>query len=95
MSTLRFENTANTSRGTPGDLGLPVHNRLPANSEPVSELGTQQRLIQPAQHPLLTLQVAGVQGVPRSVVGLDLGRDYGVGVMIDGIAHVPADAINE
>jgi hypothetical protein len=62
------------------DLGLPVHDLTPPDPQPVSELGTQQRLVQPAQRPLLTLQVPGIERVPRSVGGLDLGGDHGVGV---------------
>ena len=66
--------------GQAGDLGLTVDDRLPRHPVAVGQLGPQHRLVQAAQHPLMPLQVAGVQRQPPAVVGLDLGRDDGVGV---------------
>ena len=66
--------------GQAGDLGLAVDDRLPRHPVAVGQLGPQHRLVQAAQHPLVPLQVAGVERQPPAVVGLDLGRDDGVGV---------------
>jgi hypothetical protein len=63
-----------------GDLGLPVHDRLPLHPIAVGELGPQDRLVQAAQHPLVALQVAGVQRQPAAIIDLDLGRDDRMGV---------------
>ena len=76
----RLENTSSSSPGQAGDLGLAVDDRLPADPVAVGQLGAQHRLVQAAQHPLVALQVAGVERQPPPVVGLDLGRDDGVGV---------------
>ena len=65
-----------------GDLGLAVDDRPPRDPVAVGELGPQHRLVQAAQHPLVPLQVAGVQRQPPPVGGLDLGRDHGVGVQL-------------
>jgi hypothetical protein len=64
----------------PDDLGLAVHDRLPRQPIAVGELGPQHRLVEAAQHPLMTLQVAGVQREPTAVVRVHLGRDHGVRV---------------
>ena len=66
--------------GQAGDLGLTVDDRLPRHPAAVAQLGSQHRLVQAAQHPLVPLQVAGVQRKPPAVVGLDLRGDDRVGV---------------
>ena len=66
--------------GDAGDLGLTVDDRPPLDAEAVGQLGAQHRLVQAAEHPLMPLQVAGVERVPAAVGGLHLGRDHGVGV---------------
>ena len=66
--------------GDAGDLGLAVDDRSPVDAEAVGELGAQHRLVEAAEHPLVPLQVAGVERQPATVGGLDLGRDHGVGV---------------
>jgi hypothetical protein len=63
-----------------GDLRLSVHNLTPGEPEPGGELRAQQRLIQPAQHALMTLQVSGVQREPAAIQRLRLRGDDGVGV---------------
>ena len=77
---VRLENTDEQLVGDAGDLGLPVDDRPPRDPEAVGQLGAQHRLVQPAEHPLMPLQVAGVERPPAAVVGLHLGRDHGVGV---------------
>ena len=78
----RLENTVQQLARQAGDLGLAVDDRLPRHPVAVGQLGSQHRLVQAAQHPLVPLQVAGVQRQPPAVVGLDLGRDDGVGVQL-------------
>ena len=62
-----------------GDLGLPVHHRLPGDPVAVGEFGAQHRLVQAAQHPLMPLQEPGIQRQPAPVDGLHLGGNHGVG----------------
>ena len=66
------------------DLGLAVDDRLPRHPVAVGQLGSQHRLVQAAQHPLVPLQVAGIQRQPPPVVGLDLGRDDPRGCAVAG-----------
>ena len=66
--------------GHAGDLGLAVDDRPPLDAEPVGELGAEDGLVEAAEHPLVPLQVAGVERVPAAVGCLDLGGDDGVGV---------------
>ena len=66
--------------GDAGDLGLTVDDRAPVDTETVGELGAQDRLVEAAEHPLVPLQVAGVERQPATVRRLHLGGDDGVGV---------------
>ena len=63
-----------------GDLGLALHDRPPLDAEPVGELVAQHRLVQAAEHPLMPLQIAGIERQPPALDGLHLRRDHGVGV---------------
>ena len=66
--------------GHAGDLGLSIFDRPPDDSIAVRELGPQHRLVQAAQCPLVTLEVAGVQRHPAALRRLDLGGDDDMGV---------------
>ena len=68
--------------GMPAISAWPLTIGSHADPVAVGQLGAQHRLVQAAQHPLVALQVAGVQRQPPPVVGLDLGRDDGVGVQL-------------
>ncbi len=50
-----------------GDLGLTVHDRTPIDTETVGELGPQHGLVEAAEHPLMPLQVAGIQRQPTAI----------------------------
>ena len=80
MSALRLENTPSSSSGTPAISAWPLTIGRHSTPEPVGELGTEDGLVETADHPLVSLQVAGIERVPAAVGGLDLGRDDGVGV---------------
>ena len=80
IAALRLENTIEQLVRDTGDLRLPGEDRSPLDPEAVGQLGTQHRLVQAAEHPLMPLQVAGIQGEPATLGGLHLGRDHGVGV---------------
>ena len=80
MAALRLENTLEQFVGDAGDLRLSGEDRPPLDPEAVGQLGAQHRLVQAAEHPLMPLQVAGIQRLPAAIGGLHLGRDHGVGV---------------
>ena len=65
-----------------GDLGDPVHRRLPCDSEAAGELGPQPGVIQPRQAPLVHLQRPCVQGQPSSVGGADPVGDHRMGMQL-------------
>ena len=80
MSAVRFENTARSSSGMPAISACPLTIGRQSTPKRCGELGPQHRLVEAAEHPLVPLQVAGVEGQPAAVGCLDLGRDDGVGV---------------
>jgi len=59
--------------GHGGHLGLAVLDGSPGDAEAVREFVAQHRLVEAADHPLVLLQVAGVERHPASVGGLHLG----------------------
>ena len=68
--------------GNAGDLGLTIDDLLPGDAVAMRQLGAEHRLVQPAKHALVPLEVAGVERHPSAFLGLDLGRDHGVGVQL-------------
>ena len=80
MSAARFENTDINSLGMPAISAWPLTIGPHADAETVSELAAQHRLVEAAEHPLMPLQVAGIERPPAAIVGLHLRRDHGVGV---------------
>ena len=80
MSPVRFENTSSSSSGTPAISACPLTIGRQSTPKRCGQLGPQDRLVEAAEHPLVPLQVAGVERQPATVGGLDLGGDHGVGV---------------
>ena len=79
---VRFENTSRSSAGMPASSAWPLTIGPHATPYRWDSSAAQHRLVETAQHPLVTLQVAGVQRQPPTVRGLHLGRDDRVGVQL-------------
>ena len=74
MAAARLENTANRSLGMPAISAWPL--TIGPHSTPkrwVSSL-RKHRLVEAAEHPLMPLQVAGIERPPTAIVGLHLRR---------------------
>jgi hypothetical protein len=53
--------------GDSGDVGDPVHRRLPGDAEAAGELGPQPGVVHRRQRPLIQLQRPGIEGQPPAI----------------------------